>query len=152
MCEKYCNRVFITQTWRQNENEFNLQVPLAVSPVISVTSVKYYDTNDTQQTLSTSNYQVDLLSDTATIYEGISAGFPAISNNVINPIEIIYVCGYGSASDVPTPIKHAIKILLTHLYENRETVNVPIGGFVTQVPMPQSVKEILSFYRVKHFG
>jgi len=152
ICERYCNRVFITQTWRQNENQFGNFIDLEVSPVQSVTTVKYYDTAEVQQTLSTSNYQVDLLADTSTIVEGVTAGFPSVSSNTINPIEVIYVCGYGLAVSVPQDIKQAILLLMAHLYANREPVSVPVGGFVQDIPLPKPVRDILGFYRVKHFG
>jgi uncharacterized phiE125 gp8 family phage protein len=152
ICENYCNRVFITQTWRQNENSFGEKIELKVSPVQSVTSVKYYDSSETQQTLSTSNYQVDLLDDVSTIYEGVSAGFPTTSTSTINPIEIIYICGYGDAStDIPEDIIHAVKLMISHLYENREGVNVSMTN-ASQIPLPDNVKQLLGFYRVKHFG
>jgi uncharacterized phiE125 gp8 family phage protein len=39
-----------------------------------------------------------------------------------NAYVVKYVAGYGGASDVPEPIVQAIKLLTTHLYENREAV------------------------------
>ena len=152
LCEKYCNRVFITQTWQQNENGFGSYIDLEVNKVQSVTSIAYIDQDEASQTLSTSNYQVDLLADTCKIYEGVSAGFPSVSTSTINPVKITYVCGYGLAVSVPQDIKQAIFLMISHLYENREGVIVPVGGFVNQIPMPKAVKDILGFYRVKHFG
>lgn len=151
VCEKYCNIVFITQTWRQNENNFGAYIDLSVSPVQSVTTIKYYDTAEVQQTLATANYQVDTLSDTGAIYEGVTLGFPSISSNTINPIEVIYVCGYGLAVSVPEDIKAAILLMISHLYENREPVNIGLG-YGQQIPMPKAVRDILTPYRVKRFG
>ena len=151
-CEHYTNRVFITQTWRQNENVFSEPIMLAVNPVQSITSVKYYDTDDAQQTLSSSNYQVDIASDEARIYEGVSAGYPSISLDVINPIEVIMVCGYGLAADVPEDIKSAIKIMTDFFYENRDMVNVPVASMATQIPIPSAVYAILNSYRLRTFG
>ena len=124
-----------------------------VNKVQSVTDIKYIDTAEAEQTLPTANFQVDLLADEATIVEGVSAGFPSISSSTINPIKITYVCGYGDAgSDVPDDIKQAIFLMISNFYENRESVIVPVGGFVNQVPMPKQVRDILQFYRVKTFG
>lgn len=152
-CEQYTNRVFITQTWRQNEDCFKSPIRLKVNPVISLTSLKYYDTNEAQQTLtdSSANFQKDFLSDGAKIYEGLTNAFPSIGST-INPIEIITVCGYGAASDVPEDIKHAIKLMVSHLYENREGVNVVIGGLAMQIEMPNVVKNLLAPYRILTFG
>ena len=152
-CENYCNRGFITQTWVENRNYFVEPLLLSKNPVQSVTSLKYYDIDDAQQTLATANYQVDILSQNAKIYEGISAGFPSISSSVINPIEITYVVGYGDdAADVPEDIRHAIKMMISFLYENREGVNVPLFSMGTSTPLPGVVKQILSDYKIRHFG
>jgi uncharacterized phiE125 gp8 family phage protein len=152
-CEQYTNRAFITQTWRQNEDKWTNPIKLKVNPVISLTSIKYYDTNEAQQTLtdSSANFQKDFNSDVAKIYEGLTNAFPSLGCT-INPIEIITVCGYGSASDVPDDIKHAIKIMVSFLYENREMVNVPVASMGTAIPMPETVKHLLNPYRVNNFG
>lgn len=150
--EQYTNRALITQTWRLNLNSFTIPFELPINPVVSVTSIKYYDVNDVQQTLSASNYQVDILGDVAKIYEGVSVGFPAISESVINPIEVIFVAGYGSASAVPVDIKHAIKILVSYFYENREMVNVPMQSIATDIKMPMVVNILLNQYKVRNFG
>ena len=151
-CEDYCNRGFITQTWRENLSFFTEPVCLSMNPVASVISIKYYDTVEVQQTLAGANYQVDILSDNAKIYEGVTLGFPNVSQNTINPIEIIYVVGYGLAVDVPLDIKHAIKMMVSFLYENREGVNVPLFSMGTSTPLPEAVKHLLSSYRLRHFG
>lgn len=153
-CEAYCNRVFITQTWIQLEDEFNDVIELKVNPVISLTSLKYYDTNESQQTLTdnTANFQKRFNRDVAKIYEGTTNDFPNISTKWVEPIEITYVCGYGAASDVPEDIKHAIKLMVAHLYENREAVNVPIAGMPNDIKLPLAVRNILDRYRIRHFG
>jgi uncharacterized phiE125 gp8 family phage protein len=152
-CESYTNKVFITQTWRQNLDIFPDVFKLKVNPVISLTSIKYYDTNEVQQTItdSSDNYQLDNLSDVAKVHDGLVNAFPAIGST-INPIEVITVCGYGAASDVPDDIKHAIKLMVAHLYENREMVNVVVGGLAMQIEMPNVVKNLLAPYRVLTFG
>lgn len=152
-CEHYTNRVFITQTWRQNENKFTNPIKLQVNPVISLTSLKYYDVDESQQTLtdSSANLQKDFNSDVGGIYEGLSNAFPNIGKT-INPIEIITVCGYGDASDVPADIKNAIKLMVSFFFENREMVNVPIASMPMSIPIPDAVYNLLSHYRIKHFG
>ena len=152
LCERWTNRVFITQTWRQNENFFTNPIELKVNPVITLTSLKYIDLDENQQQITdtTANLQKDFLSDNAAIYEGLTNGWPSIGNS-INPIEIITVCGYGAASDVPEPIKHAIKLMISHFYENREMINVTIA-LAVQIEIPKGVKDILAPFRIKHFG
>ena len=152
-CEQYTNRVFITQTWRQNEDNWSNPIKLKVNPVVSLTSLKYYDTNESQQTITDlpANFQKDFNSDVAKIYEGLTVAFPSLGCTV-NPIEIITVCGYGAASDVPEDIKHAIKIMVSYLYENREMVNVPIASMGVSTPLPKTVQHLLNPYRILNFG
>ena len=152
-CESYTNRVFITQTWRQNIDCFPRVIKLKVNPVISLTSLKYYDTTETQKTIADdpNNFQKDFNSDVASLHEGLVNAFPSVGNT-INPIEIITVCGYGDASDVPDNIKHAMKIMISHLYENREGVNVVVGGLAMQIELPNAVKHLLSPFRILTFG
>ena len=38
-----------------------------------------------------------------------------------NPIEIVFICGYGLATSVPPQIKQAMKMIMSELFENRET-------------------------------
>jgi len=152
-CESYTNRVFITQTWRQNIDYFPRVIQLKVNPIISLTSLKYYDTAENQQTITdnSNNFQKDFNSDVGSIHEGLVNAFPSVGDT-INPIEIITVCGYGAAADVPMNIKHAMKIMVSHLYENREGVNVVVGGLAMQIELPNAVKHLLMPYRILTFG
>jgi len=50
-------RAIVTQTWRQDFNDwpdYRLRLPLA--PVSAISSITYYDTNNASQTLSSANY------------------------------------------------------------------------------------------------
>lgn len=152
-CEAYTNRVFITQTWVQNEDCWSNPVELKVNPIVSLTSLKYYNASEVQTTItdSSANFQKDFLSDVGNIYEGLTNSFPSLGAT-INPIEITTVCGYGAASAVPDDIKHAIKLIVSHLFENREMVSVSIGGFTQAIPMPSAVYQLLARYRIRNFG
>lgn len=53
------------------------------------------------------------------------------------------VCGYGqNATDVPLPIRQAIKLMITHLYLNRGEA---------PAAMPQAIDALLTPYRFKEF-
>ena len=60
-----------------------------------------------------------------------------------NPIEIVFICGYGLAADVPPQIKHAMKMIMSELFENRE---VSIIGTI-QKEM-DTVNNLLSNFRL----
>ncbi|WP_368911603.1 head-tail connector protein [Taklimakanibacter deserti] len=118
-------RALIDQTWRLNMDCWpacRIRLPLA--PVSAITSIKYYDGADAQQTLSATNYSLveDALSPAA--QWAFNASLPALHERP-DAIEVLFVAGYGAtASDVPRAIRHAALMLIAHLYENRETVLV----------------------------
>lgn len=150
-CENYCNRYFITQTFEQWYDSF-LNMKLSANPVQSVTHIKYYDEDDVLQTLASSFYVLDNVSDVlpSEILEAPDKDFPTYSIDVANPILVEYVVGYGSASDVPDDIKHAILFMISYLYENREGLNVSNTGTASVVDInpPKVVRILLDNYRL----
>lgn len=113
----------------------------SVAPVSAVDSVQYYDTNDTLQTLSSSSYIVDLFAEPVRIVLAEGATWPTTRER---PDAVIYNCtaGYGAdASDVPDDLKHAIKMICSHWYEHRESIN---DSQVYDVPM--AADSILTWY------
>lgn len=74
--------------------------------------------------------------------------WPPISR-AANGLVIDYVAGYGAnASDVPAPIKLAIKQLALHWYENREMFAE--GNLTARVPL--TVEVLLQSYRIFKIG
>ena len=147
-CEQYCNRAFITQTWIQYPTKFSNGMKLSINPVQSVSSITYYDVDGNSQTLNSSQYQVDLSDDICRVYEAVNVDFPDTQDEKINPITITYISGYGDAStDVPMDILHAIKLMISHFFQNREMINIG-QGLTTQIPMPKVVKDLLNNYRL----
>lgn len=118
-------RALINQTWRLNLRCWpGCRIRLPFSPVSAVTSIKYYDTANVQQTLASSNWALieDALSPAAEW--AATASLPSLYDRP-DAIEVLFVAGYGAAaSDVPAAIKHAALMLIGHLFENRETTIV----------------------------
>lgn len=128
--ENYLNRALITQTWDVFYDEWKNEMLLPYPPVQSVTSVKYYDLDGAEQTLSASNYWSVTQSDPGSIVRKYETTWPELQYGRPSAIVVRIVVGYGAADDVPEPIKHGIKILLTDLYEQRGSVVV--GANVTR--------------------
>lgn len=107
-----------------------------VGPVLSIDSVTYVDTNGTTQTWSSTLYRTDIPAGPTAgpaRLEPIFGGIWPQTRHVINAYTVRFTAGYGTtAASVPYDIKAAIKLLIGHLYENREAVNV--GNIVTAVP------------------
>lgn len=132
-CEHYTRRAFIDQTWVLSLDQFpsgssvgepNSDILLPVNPISSITTFAYTDTAGAGQTLAvTTGYQLDDQAEPGRLTVPVAGSWPATQAGKVNAVQITYVAGYGSsASDVPEPIKHAIKLLTGHWYENREAV------------------------------
>ena len=143
--ENYLSRALITQTWVQSWDEVpeNAVFKLAVNPLINVITFNYYDENGIEQTYTT--FQTDRQSDITILCPNYNTTFPSVQLGKLNCINITFTCGYGSlASDVPSDIKHAIKILLAYFYdENRGGVSM--NGVIQP---PKIVEYLLTNYRL----
>lgn len=87
------------------------QIYLGYPPLIQIDSVKYYDADNSQQTISSSDYYV-LTSTWSTSYFEMSSTYtvPAMYQRP-DAFEINYQTGYASASLVPETAKNAIRVL-----------------------------------------
>lgn len=119
-------------------------------PVLtSVTSVKYYDESDTQQTLAASKYYVDIKREPGRIQLKATEQWPV---TIVRPnaVEVRYVAGYADKDAVPSDIKTAMFLMIGHWFENREAVVVgPTGLRVKEVPLSTDI--LLNNNRVMGF-
>ena len=124
-------------------------ITLPKSPLVAVTSFKYYDDSDTESTFATSNYYVDNYSDTPKVVLRRSQTFPDVASlRVANAFIITFTAGYGTApKDVPETIKQAINLYTSHLYENREL-------YIEQkpIPVPMTLGTLLQPFKVIRFS
>lgn len=112
------------------------------APLVSVTSIKYYDNDDTLQTWSDTEYTVDSNQEyNGLVYPGSDYDYPSPR---VYPKSVIieYIAGYAdtggndSADRIPQSLKIAVMMLAGHLYENREaTAVIPGGALVAELPM-----------------
>lgn len=143
--ENFCDRAFINQTWVATFATTDAsKIRLPKAPLASVTSVQYRDTTDgSLQTASSSTYELNTDAQPGLIKFDT---LPSYDGSYENPIRITYVAGYGAAStDVPQPIIHAIKLLVSHFYQHRSDV-VNILELKPE-QLPNGVKYLLTPYR-----
>lgn len=142
--EIFCNRSFIDTVWAYYLDDFKSEILLPRARLDSVTSIKYYDTANVQQTITSTYYDVDAYSEPARIREAYGYTWPYVYERM-NAVEIIYKSGYGTATtDVPAPIRQAILLLAGHFYEHREAV---ITGTITK-ELEMTTHALLWPYRV----
>jgi uncharacterized phiE125 gp8 family phage protein len=137
-------RSFITQTWVLRTNAFSDPIYLPRPPLASITSIKYYDTGGTEQTLSTDVYEAGIYDDIGVARLKYLQCWPACRGHE-DDITITYVAGYGAtASTVPQPLRHAILLLAGHLFDHPEIV----ATGVSMATVPMSVSSLLAPYTI----
>ena len=121
--ERDMNRAFITQTWELARDDFpgsGSPIELPRSPLQSITSVTYTDTNGDSQTWASSNYVADTRRKPGSVSEAFGVVWPAV-RDIVNAVVVRFVCGDGdAASDVGEEAKTLIRGMAANLYENRE--------------------------------
>jgi len=125
-------KAMITQTWSEWFAPNPSEIILSLGPVQSVSSISYYDTDNALQTATLSNFYV-LGPSTRTVIKPKSGYTWPTTFTRDDAIKVQYVIGYGdSFTDVPSTVRHAILMLVSHYYENRE--NELIGTISKTIP------------------
>lgn len=119
-------------------------VDLRKSPVVSIDEVSKREEDGVEVVWDASNYYQSMQPNGfARLTRKRGVIWPIVIYRVAGAIQIKFTCGYGSnASDVPFPIRQAIKMLVAHWYETREP-NIERGA-----PVPFTVTAALAPYRV----
>ena len=140
-CEEFQHRAYITQTRIDYYDRFPLFFHVPYPPLISVTSIIYIDTNGDEQTLNADQYRVDIGNQPGRVTEAYNVTWPD-TRDITNAVVLTYSAGYGAAAAVPDTIKAAIKLLVGHWYEHRESVSD-----ITVMELPMAVESLLWFER-----
>lgn len=126
--EAYIKRKTTTSTVTVDYDETSNRIYLPYLPIISVTSVKVLERDDTE---------TDLTADTDYYVNGDYIEIEKYGRR----LEIVYDAGYGAnASDVPEGIKTAIKELTLQAYDQR-------GEYEQRPTLTNTVKILLHPYR-----
>ena len=143
-------RQLITATFTQYfddfpPNHFELDKP----PLQSITTIKYQDINNVQQTLAISVFEVDTFSEVGRVVLADGESFPEVFDT-INAVQVEYKAGFGDTRDnVPDLIKSTIKLIVAHFYENRDMVRVTTG--VSEIPIPQAIRDLINQHSIRSF-
>jgi uncharacterized phiE125 gp8 family phage protein len=124
-----------------------IRVPAA--PLVSVASITSYNSTDGATVMSTSDYTVDTVSEPGRIALRASGQWPS-SLRTVNGGVVALTAGYststgGGSTSLPAdcaPMVSAVKLLLAHLYENRQQVLAPGGA--AAIDLPYGVEYLVS--------
>ena len=155
IAETVTNRALMTQTWTLYQDAVppGSELILPYPPLQSVTSIKYKDVDGNEQTFSAAEYDVDTVSEPGRIaLVESTSGWPSVQSSTINVFYVEYDAGYTSIDKVPSEIKHAILMMVAHLYEHREDVADVGHGLINVLRIPQGSEWLLFPYRVQIIG
>ena len=145
--EERCWIAILDQTWALGLEEWPEEpirlpkTPLGKLPTITL--VRYKDAAGAWVTVSSSVYTV-LPTGEFSLNAGQS--WPSVGWSVW-PIEVQYTVGFGAAGQVPELLKALIKLMVGHLYENREGVQVGAGQSALTVPL--AVESLCAMFEVR---
>lgn len=140
-------RCIVTQTWRQDYECWPSKglFRLPFCDVATITSVKYSDTADVEQTVDAGLYQLHQDAHSSFVWLRSAFTCPSLYDDRVDPVRITFDVGFGAAAAVPDAIKHAIKLMVADFYENREDTAVGVGLDVRS--LPRGVDALLAPYR-----
>ncbi len=116
----------MTQTWDLYLDAFPMnEICLPLRPLQEIVSIKYDDTNGTEQTVSSTDYIVDIASYRGRVVLAPGKSWPA-ARDAINSVRVRFKAGYGNTPEaVPAIYRQAMLLLIGHLYEHRGDAEAP---------------------------
>ena len=130
--ESDLRRQFLTATWKLHLPKFPSYIEITRCPVQSVSSITYVDAAGATQTLASDQYQVNTTKEPAIIRPAYGVSWPT-TRDVEQAVTVTFVCGYGTAADVPSGIVNAIELFVEGVYEGNESgVEVPIERLIAR--------------------
>jgi uncharacterized phiE125 gp8 family phage protein len=144
-------RALVTQVWDLKLQRFpgaHDAIRLPFPPLQAIVSVKYFDSDDVEQTLAETDYDVQPGEFAPVLRRADDIAWPWDCSPKPWPITIRFRAGYGDvAAQVPRPLRQAMLLMIGHWYENRSAVE---ACELNEVPM--AVKALLSPYLVSELA
>lgn len=136
--ENLTGRTFVQRTLELTLPHFPHVIELPNPPLISVTHIKYYDTDGALQTLDSSVYEVDSYREPGLVRPAYLQSWES-TRYVFNAVQVRYEAGYaptGSPTDyrenMPASLQIWMQARLASLYEHRE--QIVTGTTVSDLP------------------
>ena len=127
--EEFTGRQLITATWKETRECFPAwSWQLDRPDLIAVSSVVYAESSaGATTTMPSTDYQVSTNDHRGKVAPAYGASWPS-ARYQMDAVALTYTSGYGSTpSTVPQAIKHAMLMMISHWYENRESALVSIS-------------------------
>lgn len=121
-CEAFQNRAYITQTWQMSFDYWPSRViELPRGNLQTIDAVTYRNSAGIETTLTeTEQYVVSTRGVSGRLSPPYAQHWPSFVPFPLDAVVIAFTCGHGdTVESVPQKAKQAIKLLVSHWYENR---------------------------------
>ena len=126
MVQNYTGQILITSTLDLYLPYFLNRMDINRTPVSRITHVKYFDTDEVEQTISSSNYSECISKDDSADQSPLGASIlPASGFSYpdtyprMDAVQIRFEAGYEDSDSVPMAIKQAMLLIIGQLFLNR---------------------------------
>jgi uncharacterized phiE125 gp8 family phage protein len=139
--ENYTKSAICRQQWQVKFDGFDGhdgEIRLPRAPLSTVTTevvITYIEDTTAGNTtaLASTLYTVDYYSRPGVVYPSYDNDWPE-PRDERNAVVVTYWSGYSTPASVPDPIKAWIKLRVASMYENRESLMVGTGNFISELP------------------
>jgi uncharacterized phiE125 gp8 family phage protein len=136
-------------SWLDYSSWMNNYINLHCSPVNGIEWISYIDGDGVTQLLDLSNVVLDDFSRPAMVAPALNFSWPSVAN-IPNAVIVQFDAGFNldgdSPGDKPLPrsLRHAMLLMLSHLYENREATT---ESTLNQIPL--GITSLIERYRIR---
>lgn len=139
---------FCTATYDQYFDEWPAErFLLGKNPTLTVSTVKYYDTAGTLQTLASTVWEQAVEHGRGIVRLKYNQSWPSDCRGHADDIVIRYTAGYGAPAAVPASVKHAIRIWVASSYVFPDGVSP-----LTLSAVPITVENLMGAYSYRTIG
>ena len=119
-------------------------------PLKSVESITYIDNDGNEQNVDLNDVQVDTVSEPGKIAPAFGKSWPS-ARRQFNSVVITFKAGYGDdESFIPDEVKRAIKLLISHYFENRD-LTLTASGNAEQIEFPPGLSTVIDQFALPAF-
>jgi uncharacterized phiE125 gp8 family phage protein len=127
-CSAKTQRAIAQKTFQLALDAFpDSSIELQFPPLVSVQTIKYYDTNGVLQVVNSADYFLDKVSEPGWVSPAYGLVWPDTQER-INAVVVDYTAGYTT---LPEDLRVWMLLAIGFLYQNRSTAN--IGSSVTDL-------------------
>lgn len=140
------NRQFSRATYRLRIDCLEPVILIPKPPLSSVTSIKYFDSSDLEQTVANSIYDVITFREPGEIRLKKNKSWPSDVRGEVGDVSIEFVCGHESPSEVPDDIRCGLLKTVSLEYDSQ--LDVSASSLVAERNAIERVKQTAGFPEV----